>query len=102
MLRMLTIDGAHVLGLDRLVGSIEAGKRADLVVLDLTRLEANPRHDLAANLLYSMTTRSVRDVVVDGELLVRDFHLTRAESRSIARKHEALAAKLRQERSVRG
>lgn len=96
MIRMLTIDGARVLGLDHLVGSIEPGKRADLVVLDLTRLEANPRHDLAANLLYSMTARSVRDVVVDGELLVRDFRLTRADADSMARIHEALAAKLRQ------
>jgi 5-methylthioadenosine/S-adenosylhomocysteine deaminase len=92
MIRMLTADGARVLGIDHLVGSIEPGKRADLVVLDLTQLEANPRHDLAANLLYSMTTRSVRDVLVDGALLVRDFRLTRADAGAIARLHNATAA----------
>jgi 5-methylthioadenosine/S-adenosylhomocysteine deaminase len=95
MVRMMTIDGARVLGIDHLVGSIEAGKRADLVVFDLTRLEANPRHDLAANLLYSMSTRSVRDVLVDGVLLVRDFRLTRTDADATARMHQRVADKLR-------
>lgn len=95
MIRMMTIDGARVLGIDHLVGSIEPGKRADLVVFDLSRLEANPRHDLAANLIYSMSTRSVRDVMVDGDLLVRNFRLTRTEAEAMARSHEQVAAKLR-------
>jgi 5-methylthioadenosine/S-adenosylhomocysteine deaminase len=95
MVRMMTIDGAHVLGIDHLVGSIEPGKRADLVVFDLSQLEATPRHDLAANLIYSMSTRSVRDVMVDGDLLVRNFRLTRADAAEMARAHEQVAAKLR-------
>ena len=70
MLRMATIEGARALGLDGTIGSVEVGKHADLVVLDLEPLEANPRHDLAANLLYAMSTRCVRDVLVDGVLLV--------------------------------
>jgi 5-methylthioadenosine/S-adenosylhomocysteine deaminase len=94
MIRMLTIDGARVLGLDRLVGSIEPGKRADLVVFDTGRLEANPRHDLAANLLYSMSVRCVRDVLVDGTLLVRDFRLTREDERALARSHHDHATRL--------
>ncbi len=75
VLRMATIDGARALGLDGLIGSVEIGKRADLVVFDLTALEANPRHDLAANLLYSMNPRSIRDVFVDGARVVEDGRL---------------------------
>ena len=75
MLRMMTIEGARVLGLDHLVGSVEAGKRADLVVLDLDRLEMAPAHDLAANVLYSASPRSVRDVLVDGVLRKRGHAL---------------------------
>ncbi len=75
MLRCATIDGARALGLDSVIGSIEVGKRADLVVFDLTHLEANPRHDLAANLLYAMSARCVRDVMVDGRFLVRGCRL---------------------------
>jgi 5-methylthioadenosine/S-adenosylhomocysteine deaminase len=71
MLRMLTIEGACVLGVDHLVGSIEIGKRADLTILDLNRLEMAPAHDLASNVLYSASVRSVRDVLVDGRILVR-------------------------------
>jgi 5-methylthioadenosine/S-adenosylhomocysteine deaminase len=75
MLRMATIEGARALGLDAVIGSVEVGKRADLVVMDLEPLEANPPHDQGANLLYSMSTRCVRDVLVDGRILVRDRKL---------------------------
>jgi len=86
MLRMATSEGARALGMSHLIGSVEPGKRADLVVFDLTRLQANPRHDLAANLLYSMGTGCVRDVLVDGEVLVRNGRLTRADEAELARR----------------
>ena len=75
ILRMMTIDGARVLGLDHLVGSEEAGTRADLNVLDLDRLEMAPAQDLAANVLYSASPRSVRDVIVDGVIRKRGHAL---------------------------
>ena len=87
MVRMLTIDGAHALGLDGLIGSIEVGKRADLVVFDANRLEATPAHDPAANLIYSLGPRSVRDVLVDGALLVHEGKLTRDDEAALARRH---------------
>jgi 5-methylthioadenosine/S-adenosylhomocysteine deaminase len=87
MVRMLTIDGARVLGLDGLIGSIEAGKRADLVVFDANKLETTPAHDPMANLIYSMGPRSVRDVLVDGAILVRDGKLVRDDEATLARRH---------------
>jgi 5-methylthioadenosine/S-adenosylhomocysteine deaminase len=92
MVRMLTIDGARVLGLEGLIGSIEPGKRADLVVFDATRLEATPAHDPEANLIYSMGPRSVRDVLVDGVLLVRNGRLTRDDEAALARHHRTHGA----------
>ncbi len=83
MLRMMTIEGARALGMDHIVGSIEVGKRADLVVWDLDRLEMAPAHDLGANLLYSASPRSVRDVIVDGEMLVRQGRLVREEEAAL-------------------
>ncbi|MFO1087796.1 MAG: amidohydrolase family protein [Reyranellaceae bacterium] len=92
MLRMLTIDGARVLGLDHLTGSIEVGKRADLVVFDTNQLEATPAHDMASNLLYSMYGRMARDVMVDGEFLVRDGELTRGSELDLVRDHRRRGA----------
>jgi 5-methylthioadenosine/S-adenosylhomocysteine deaminase len=75
MLRLATIDGARVMGIDHLVGSIEAGKRADLIVLDLTQPEMRPLHDPISNIVYSASPRSVRDVIVDGVVRVRGGRL---------------------------
>jgi 5-methylthioadenosine/S-adenosylhomocysteine deaminase len=83
MLRMMTIEGARVLGLDAITGSVETGKRADLAIWDLVRLEMAPAHDLAANLLYSASPRSLRDVLVEGEVLVRHGRLVREEEAAL-------------------
>lgn len=91
MLRMATIDGARVLGLDHLIGSVEAGKRADLVVVDLANLAANPRHDPAANLLYSIGVRGIRDVLVDGRMLVRGGRLHGRNEAALAARLDALS-----------
>jgi len=92
MVRMLTIDGARALGINRLTGSIEPGKRADLAVFDLRRLETAPAHDLASNLIYSISPRSVRDVLVDGELLVRGGRLVREDEVTLSRKNRRLGS----------
>ncbi len=84
MLRLATIDSARVLGLDKFIGSIEPGKRADLAVIDLNRLSANPRHDLAANLLYAIDVSAMRDVLVDGAILVRNRRLTQLDEAALA------------------
>lgn len=83
MLRMMTIEGARVLGLDHLVGSVELGKRADLVVLDLDRLEMAPPHQPAANVVYSASPRSVRDVIVDGVVRKRANALVGTEEAAL-------------------
>src|SRR4030095_17161285 len=93
MVRMLTIDGARALGLDGILGSIEAGKRADLVVFDGNKLEATPAHDPAANLIYSLNPRAVRDVLVDGVLLVRNGKLTWDDGVARARQQRARGAR---------
>jgi len=90
MIRMLTIDGARALGLDSEIGSIEAGKRADLVVIDKARLEMTPDFDAAANLIYAFNPRCVRDVFVDGARLVANGKLTRADEAELARAQRRL------------
>jgi len=72
LLRMATLDGARALGLDALVGSIEVGKRADLIAIRATGPRLQPWHADAANLVYAARGGDVRSVWVDGQRLVRD------------------------------
>ena len=70
---LATVDGAEAVGLGDTVGSLEVGKRADLVVHDATRLELTPRGtDPVRQLVWAADGRSVVDVVVDGRVVVRD------------------------------
>lgn len=84
VLRLLTIEGARALGLDHLIGSVETGKRADLIILDLDQLEMAPAHHLAANVVHSASPRSVRDVIVDGTVLKRNHKLVHQDEAALA------------------
>lgn len=72
LLRMATIDAARALGLDAQTGSLEAGKRADIIALGMRSPHLQPWHDTAATLVYSAKGLDVRHVWVDGRWLVRD------------------------------
>lgn len=72
LLGMGTRDGARAMRLDADIGTIEAGKKADLVVLDASKL-AGPAGDPATRIVYGGGSRAVRDVIVDGQIAVRGF-----------------------------
>ncbi len=72
LLRMATIDAARALGLDAHIGSLEPGKRADVVALDMRSPHLQPWHDVAATLVYSAKGMDVRHVWVDGRRLICD------------------------------
>ena len=72
VLRLATIDGARTLGLDALVGSVETGKRADLVVVRLDGPHAEPGGDVFSRLVYACGARDVVHVLVDGQIVVKD------------------------------
>ena len=69
---LATISGARTLGMDDIIGSIEPGKRADLVLFDTRRPEWRTLFNPVNNLVYSADGRSVHTVIVDGRVVVRD------------------------------
>ncbi|MGI5453337.1 amidohydrolase [Streptomyces sp. CA-249302] len=89
--RMATIEGARALGLGDHLGSLEAGKRADLVVLDLGAPHLRPLHDPWSTLAYAAHSADVRDTVVDGRVLLRDRVLTTLDEAVLIADLEALA-----------
>lgn len=82
-LSLATIDGARALGLEREIGSIERGKKADLAVVALDGLHALPGGRPETRLVYSCTPADVRHVLVDGALVVRDRELTTLDVRAV-------------------
>jgi 5-methylthioadenosine/S-adenosylhomocysteine deaminase len=72
-LRMATIDGARALGLEKEIGSLEIGKRADVIVVDLAQSHSSPqRDDVVSALVYSAQPADVRATIIDGRLVMRD------------------------------
>ena len=66
-LRAATLGGARALGLDQQVGSIEAGKQADLAIVDMAALETQPLHHVASQLVYATGRHQVSDVWIAGK-----------------------------------
>ncbi len=69
-LEMATINGAKALGLQDQIGSIEAGKRADLIIVDMRKPHLTPVHSVISHLVYSATGGDVDTVMVDGKMLM--------------------------------
>jgi 5-methylthioadenosine/S-adenosylhomocysteine deaminase len=80
ILAMATIEGARALGIDAVTGSLEPGKRADVIALATSDLRLQPWQNVPATLVYSAKGRDVRHVWVDGCQVVRDGRPTRADA----------------------
>ena len=84
VLRMATIDGARALGLEQEIGSLKVGKRADVIVVDLTQPHASPRReDVVSTLVYSAQASDVRATIIDGRVLMRDGGLLTLDQESV-------------------
>ncbi len=71
IIKMLTINGAKTLGLDEHIGSIEVGKKADLIAIDLSDLNTTPVYDPVSQIAYSANSRQISHVWIDGTLKLK-------------------------------
>jgi 5-methylthioadenosine/S-adenosylhomocysteine deaminase len=72
VLEMATVNGARALGLDKQIGSLEVGKRADLIVVSTSSARMTPMYDAVSHLVYAARGEDVRTVMVNGRVLMRD------------------------------
>jgi cytosine/adenosine deaminase-related metal-dependent hydrolase len=96
-LDLCTIGGARVLGVDDELGSIEAGKKADLQIVSLQSIQQAPLGDIADivdTLVFATGSHHVRDVMVDGRWLVRNRELLGQDTEKIRSQAEAEARRL--------
>ena len=94
VLWMATREGARTLGLEREIGSIEEGKRADLILVERDRGHLAPDVDPWPTLVYAARGTDIRMTMVDGRILVRDFALTGMDEAGIAHEARHAAAEL--------
>ena len=74
-LKIATIGGARTLGLQDLIGSVEPGKRADLIVIDLRKPHLTPLYNLYSQIVYASRGSDVRDVIINGKIVMRNREL---------------------------
>jgi 5-methylthioadenosine/S-adenosylhomocysteine deaminase len=94
VVEMATINGARCAGLADRLGSVEAGKDADIVLFDTRYPEWQPLYNPVSNLVYSATGGSVSEVFVAGECVVKDGHLTRVDEADVLRRVRGTAARI--------
>jgi len=97
VIRMATLEGARVLGLDGRIGSLEAGKQADLIRIDLSAPRMQPVYDIYASLVFSAMPADVRDVMVGGRWIMRERSVESLERRKILRDAGQIAAAFKAE-----
>jgi 5-methylthioadenosine/S-adenosylhomocysteine deaminase len=110
-LRMATIEGARALGLADEIGSIETGKRADLVVFDLQQLHMSPvlqdtgpggYRNVVPNVVHAATPSDVEAVMVDGDWIVRDGEFLPADRADLLDRHERATRRVLERRDSEG
>lgn len=88
-LRMATLGGAKLLGAESLIGSLEVGKKADLIVLDMNKPHLTPMYNIPSHLVYAATGADVAHSVINGRVVMRDRKLlTMDEDAVLARLRE--------------
>jgi 5-methylthioadenosine/S-adenosylhomocysteine deaminase len=91
VIRMATEWGAAVLGREEAVGTLEIGKRADMIVVDLHTPQLCPVYDPLSAIVYAASGADVKDVVVDGKILMKDREFTTLDAKEIMTRVKEIA-----------
>ncbi len=83
LLRMATINGAKALNLDKITGSIEKGKQADLISVDFNQISMQPVYDPISHLIYSANRDNIKNTWVAGKRLLKNRQLTTMDASSL-------------------
>jgi 5-methylthioadenosine/S-adenosylhomocysteine deaminase len=94
-LEMATIDGARAMGMDAQIGSLEPGKRADLLVVSMASARQTPMYDAVSHLVYVTRGDDVRTTIVNGRVLMRDRKVLSLDEPRVLAEARAYAEKVR-------
>jgi len=83
VLKMATINGAKALGLDNKIGTIEEGKLADIIIIDINDVKIKPVNDLISQIVYNVKGNNVETTIVNGKILMENYKLNNIEEQFI-------------------
>lgn len=83
ILKMATINGAKLLNIDKSVGSLEKGKKADIIIVNINQLHMIPHHNIKSLIAYSASGADVLTTIINGKVLMRDRKLTTIDEKSL-------------------
>lgn len=93
--RMATINGAKALGMDRLTGSLEVGKKADLILIGLDKPHLTPIYNEYSQLVYAAGGADVDCVVIDGKVVMEDRRLLTINEKDVMQEVRAIAREVK-------
>ena len=95
VLTMATTEGAKVIGLKSKIGTIEVGKKADIIIVDAHSPHMTPMYNPYSQLVYSATGGDVRDVIINGNIVYKDRCFTTLDSAKIMEEVKRISRKIR-------
>ena len=95
VLKMATVWGAKVLGLEKEIGTIEVGKKADIITVDVNKPHLVPLYNPMSTIVYSASGSDVKDVVVNGRVLMKDRTFTALDAEEVMAKVREISEKIR-------
>jgi 5-methylthioadenosine/S-adenosylhomocysteine deaminase len=99
VVKMATIEGARVLGLDRLIGSIEVGKLADIIILDMNQPHLTPLYNPYSHIVYAARGSDVKTSIIDGKPVMENRRLLTIDLPDVMERVRAIAANIQSEHS---
>ena len=93
ILKMATINGAKVLGMENEIGSIEPGKKADIIFIKTDEVHFCPPNDVCNNLVYSSNGADVEDVMIDGKLIMQNRKMVDIDEKQVMHQVKNLSKK---------
>ncbi len=94
-IQMATIEGARALGMEREIGSLEAGKRADVIVVSMDAARQTPMYEPQSHLVYVTRGDDVRTTIVNGKILMRDRRVLTLDRKAVLDEARGFAARVR-------
>lgn len=94
ILKMATIEGAKVLGMDNKIGTIEPGKKADLIFIKTDRIHLCPDNDVCSNIVYSANGADVDTVMIDGKIIMQNRKMVNLDEKEVMKQVKKIAKRI--------